>query len=149
MAFHLTSFQCLFKYFLVTEKESGGKAPCPTGHRQSAVTAARGLRLAKPSAATATPGEKAKTLLQWLVEHYPLCISPLPNTILQIIMPPGCRLSATALRSLAASPWLPWAGSLPDPPKAPRGGEGHSSPFTCCEGFNPVPVRVCRDKSMQ
>ena len=62
---------------------------------------------------------------------------------------PGCCLSATARRSLAASPWLPRAGSLPEPPWAPRKCKGHSSPSTCCKGFNPVRGRVRRDQSMQ
>lgn len=124
-------------------------APCPTGQRQSAVTAAGGLGVAKPSAATLTPGEKTKAPLLftgwWSVipsaQHYPKDqdASRLP----------GCRLSATALRSLAASPWFPWPESPPDPPWAPRGGDGHGSPSTRSKGFNPVPVRVQRDKSMQ
>lgn len=38
-------------------------APCPTGHRQSAVTVAGGLGIAKPSAARATPGQKTKARL--------------------------------------------------------------------------------------
>lgn len=51
-------------------------APCPAGHRQSAVTVARGLGIAKPSAARAShPWAKdhGSPLLRWLVEHYPLC----------------------------------------------------------------------------
>jgi len=71
-------------------------ALCPTGHRQSAVTAAGALGTAKPSTATATTGEKTP-LLHWLVEHHPLCISPLPNAVLRISMPSGSQAAACQL----------------------------------------------------
>lgn len=93
--------------------------------------------------------DQGSPLLHWLVELYLPCIPTLPDSMLAVQLVhrhTGCCLSPTALRNLVASPWL---GSLPDLPRAPREDEGHSSPSTCCKGFNPIPVRVCRDKSMQ
>lgn len=124
-------------------------APCPTGHRQSTVTAAGGLGTAKPSAAAVSPGEKIKGPLLstgwWSVipsaQHYAADQDASRH--------PGCHPSATALRSLVASPWFPQTESLPEPPWAPRGGDGHSSPSMCSKGFSPILVRVHRDKSMQ
>lgn len=124
MVFHLTSFQCLFKYFLVTE-ESGGVAPCPTGHRQGAVAAAGGLEIAKPLAATATRGEKTKVLL-FLTGWWS-------------IIPSASRLCPTP----SCRPVCLWAsGLLPVSYSAQKPDSQSLAQLGCCQAHRGLPGEV-------
>lgn len=75
--------------------------PCPTGHR--CCDCCQGT---SGSQAIGYPWGKdqGSPLLHGLVGHYPLCISPLPSTVLRISVPPG--IPAAAWQHIPGSPGL-------------------------------------------